>query len=130
MAEDREIAGQVRTELADGGLVLSCAKAVEDGARAALLVAPGLFRLDVSPIEDTLSIGIRNLSPGACAWSSAESEPQLHNDATVEVLERLRPAAHAYRIEVAGRRVDVLISTAQALDEGRVQFVAQARVDP
>src|SRR3954463_15679108 len=69
------IAGQISSELADGTLVLSCAKPVEDGARAALIVAPGRFRLDVSRVDDTLEISVRNLSGARCAWSAADAEP-------------------------------------------------------
>jgi hypothetical protein len=48
---------------------------------------------------------------GECTWSAADEEPRVVADASATVLERLRPAAQAYRIDVAGRRADVLIST-------------------
>jgi hypothetical protein len=50
-------------------MALSCHKLVEDGARVMLLLAPGLFRLDVRPVEDTLQIMTRALHEGA-RWGS------------------------------------------------------------
>jgi hypothetical protein len=53
-------------EVAGGrlALVLSAAKEIEPGARAMLLLAEGLFRLDVVVAEDTLRTVLRNLSGG------------------------------------------------------------------
>jgi hypothetical protein len=57
---------QLATELAprDGlrGLVLSASKELEPGARAMLLLADGLFRLDVAVSADSLRAIVRNLS--------------------------------------------------------------------
>ena len=63
-----EPAGQLRTEIAppegDGPplTVLSAAREVELGARSMLLLAEGLFRLDVVPHEDTIRTTVRSLS--------------------------------------------------------------------
>ena len=38
-----------------------------------MLLAPGLFRLDVRPLEDTLQVMTRSLSPGA-RWGSATAD--------------------------------------------------------
>src|SRR3954471_19932384 len=48
--------GQLASRMVDGGLALSCHKLVEDGARTLMLLAPGFFRLDVRPVEDTLQV--------------------------------------------------------------------------
>jgi hypothetical protein len=45
-------------------LVISGAKEIEPGSRAMLLLAEGLFRLDVVVAEDTLRTVLRNLSGG------------------------------------------------------------------
>jgi hypothetical protein len=53
-------------ELRDGGhaLVLSASKSIEPGARAMLLQAEGLFRLDVLVVGDSLQTFVRNLTTG------------------------------------------------------------------
>ena len=48
-AEAGALHNQLATALPGGGLALSCHKLVEDAARCTVLLAPGLFRLDVSP---------------------------------------------------------------------------------
>jgi hypothetical protein len=65
--------GQLASGLPGGGLALSCHKLVEDGARVMMLLAPGLFRLDVRPLEDTLQVMTRSLAPRA-RWGSAPSD--------------------------------------------------------
>lgn len=45
-------------------MVLSATKELEPGARAMLLLADGLFRLDVTLLGDTVRTVVRNLSPG------------------------------------------------------------------
>jgi hypothetical protein len=45
------------------GTVLSTFSTVHEGARAAALYAPGMFRVDVTPRWDTVHIQVRNLSP-------------------------------------------------------------------
>ena len=50
------------TQLSDGGVALSGSAAIFEGARAAVLQADGLFRLDVVIVPDSLRILVRNLS--------------------------------------------------------------------
>jgi hypothetical protein len=68
-----EPSGQLRTEIPareDGGsplTVISAGRDVELGARSMLVLAEGLFRLDVIPHEDTIQTHVRSLSPEARA---------------------------------------------------------------
>ena len=48
--------GQLACALDDGGLLITASRLVEFGARAAILLAPGLFRLDLTPQEETLGL--------------------------------------------------------------------------
>jgi len=48
--------GQLACELPNGGLLITASRLVEFGARAAILLAPGLFRLDFTPREETLGL--------------------------------------------------------------------------
>jgi hypothetical protein len=117
-----ELAGQLTSSLAGGGLALSCAKPIEEGARAALLLAPGLFRLDISPREDTLKIQVRNLSDGDCEWADG-GQPRV-----LLAFDGPAISAHTLRIDVDGRRADVLISATRETERGLMRFVAQAVV--
>jgi hypothetical protein len=65
--------GQLASALPEGGLAVSCHKLIEDGARAQILYVPGLFRLDVRPVEDTLQVTTRSLHEGPARWSTSEA---------------------------------------------------------
>jgi hypothetical protein len=58
----RQLANEI--ELTDGrsGLVISASKEIEPGARAMLVLADGLFRLDVLVRGDSLQTFLRNLT--------------------------------------------------------------------
>ena len=115
-----DLPGQLSSSLAGGGLALSHAKPIEEGARAALLLAPGLFRLDVCPREDTLKIQVRNLSGGACSWQDG-GQPLV-----VLAFDGPAISAHTLRIDVDGRSAKVLLSATRDTERGRMHFVAQA----
>jgi hypothetical protein len=66
--------GQLASGLPGGGLALSCHKLLEDGARALLLIAPDLFRLDVRPAEDTLQVMTRSLDESV-RWGAQPTAP-------------------------------------------------------
>jgi hypothetical protein len=51
--------GQALNRLADGGGLLNCRKLVRPGARVMLLLAPGMFRLDVRNDEDSHHLTLR-----------------------------------------------------------------------
>ena len=61
--------GQLASAMA-GGLRLSCHKLVEDAARATILLVPGLLRLDVRPLEDSLQVFARALHPVPPRWAA------------------------------------------------------------
>ena len=57
-----------------GGLLISASRLVEFNCRAAILLAPGLFRLDLTPQQETL--GARPAParrPRACDWAAEEA---------------------------------------------------------
>ncbi|HEX4009087.1 MAG TPA: hypothetical protein VHX62_03730 [Solirubrobacteraceae bacterium] len=63
----RQLANELPPRDGRRGLVLSASKELEPGARAMLLLADGLFRLDVLVSGDSLQTFVRNLSPGPLA---------------------------------------------------------------
>lgn len=60
--------GQLASGLLGGGLALSCHKLVEDASRSMLLIAPGLFRVDVNPSDDNLRLITRDLHDPPGRW--------------------------------------------------------------
>jgi len=64
--------GQLATRLDGGGLLLSAARLVEFNCRATILIAPGLFRLDLTPQEETLGLYPRPLGPYGVDWRAGE----------------------------------------------------------
>lgn len=113
------------------GIALSATKEIEPGARAMLLLADGLFRLDIVHADDTMRIIVRNLSNGELETRSGlggyPGEHIVFGDA-----ERYRPS-HA-RVEFSlGEAEDrvfvqVDIGTLHVLDRGTVRLTAQAIV--
>ena len=65
--------GQLACALPDGGLLITASRLVEFGARAAILLAPGLFRLDFTPQEETLGLYPRPLGPWEVDWRAGEA---------------------------------------------------------
>ena len=69
--------GQLACELPGGGLLITASRLVEFGARAAILLAPGLFRLDFTPQEETLGLYPRALGPWEVEWRAARDLGRL-----------------------------------------------------
>ena len=118
--------GQLASGLPQGGLALSCHKLVEDGARTQILHVPGLFRLDVRPVEDTLQITTRTLHDRPTRWRTSEAPfsdygGEAREPATVAFSFVVQAEPHP----IAGR-----ISLASTVDResGLTHFVAHAIV--
>jgi hypothetical protein len=73
--------GQLAAELPGGGLLITASRLIEFGARAAILLAPGLFRLDLTPQEETLGLYPRPLGPYAVDWHAGEETWDGYRDA-------------------------------------------------
>ncbi len=95
-------AGRIHGQLASadpgGGLVLSSHKVVEIGARALLLIVPGLFRFDARPQEDSLQVMTRALGPQAPHWAAEDNPPEAYGDER----EADAPYRASWRLAVAG----------------------------
>ena len=74
--------GQLAAVLPDGGLLISASRLVEFNVRAPILLAPGLFRLDLTPQEETLAVHTRPLSEHPVHWRADESAWDGYRDAT------------------------------------------------
>ena len=64
--------GQLACALPNGGLLITASRLVEFGCRAAVLLAPGLFRLDLTPQEETLGLYPRPLCDFPVEWRAGE----------------------------------------------------------
>jgi hypothetical protein len=111
--------------------VISSGREVEQGARSTLLLAEGLFRLDVVPQDDTIQTVLRNLSTapraelrfrdvgGGASWSGGPPRSTGRFGGEVVLVGedgRERPVAK------------VLVGSICHLDRGVTSFTAQARL--
>jgi hypothetical protein len=71
--------GQLASAIA-GGMALSAHKLVEVGARAQLLIVPGLLRFDARPEEDSLQVMTRALGPVPPLWEAEDNPPEAYGD--------------------------------------------------
>jgi hypothetical protein len=120
--------GQLASETA-AGIGLSGHKLVEEGARALLLVVPGILRIDVRPLEDGLQVIPRVLGDMTLGW---EVDPSAVTDYGHTAEETRLPALVAFRFAVwderqplAGR---VIVSYTRGAEHGPTHFAAHAIV--
>ena len=120
--------GQLASALPGGGLALSCHKLVEDAARCAILLAPGLFRLDVHPVEDTLQVMTRSLHAVPARWTMINDS--VVREYTANDARPAEPYRLEWQLEVAlePRPIEGRVSLAMTVDleRGLAHFVAQA----
>lgn len=120
---------QIASALSNGGLALSCHKLVEDGARAQLLRVPGLFRLDVRPVEDTLQVTTRSLHDHPTRWSTSR-EPFVDYGKTGEHTPEPSVLSFSFVVEAEPYPLAGRITIASTVDRERAitHFVAHAIV--
>ena len=94
--------GQLACSLDGGGLLITASRLIEFGARAAILLAPGLFRLDFTPQEETLGLFPRVLGAWEVDWRAGEESWDGYRDASgpkpIELVGHL-PRARAARLD-------------------------------
>ena len=119
--------GQLATGLSGGGLAVSGHKIVEQGARALLVIMPGLLRIDVRPLEDGLQVIPRVLCDVGLGW---EIDPTAMTDYGRRAEETPLPALVAFRLALwteprphAGR---VIVSYTRAGEHEPSHFAAHA----
>ena len=118
--------GQLASDLADG-IGLSGHKLVDEGARAMLLIVPGIVRIDVRPLEDGLQVIPRILSDVVLGW---DVDPGAMTDYGRTSEETPNPAVVVFRIAVwdeaqplAGR---VVVAYSRGAEHGPTHFSAHA----
>ena len=118
--------GQLASRLEGGGLLISSSRLVEFNCRAAILIAPGLFRFDLTPQQETLGLAPRPLGEHGLHWQAEEASWDAYRDqASREAPLELRGV-----IDIPG---DPLLAWVNVLsftdrDAGAVHFVAKAEI--
>lgn len=129
--------GQLAAELpAPAGrppaLALSRTVLVDEGARGALLLADGLFRLDVEPRGDTLRTRVRNLSgePLVLEPAGYGAPVVLQGAGWEDRTERVTHHDMAFRLGDGDDVVAVSVTIGTVRDPGRgvTRFTAQALI--
>ncbi len=73
--------GQLACVLPQSGLLISSSRLVEFNVRATILIAPGLFRLDLTPQEETLGVITRPLGGHPVRWRAEQTTWDGYRDA-------------------------------------------------
>ncbi len=119
--------GQLACELPGGGLLITASRLVEFGARATILLAPGLFRLDFTPQEETLGLYPRPLGPWEVEWRAKEDTWDGYRDPKGP-----GPIELAGRFEVPGGPLNAWIHVLSFTERDALasHFVAKAEIRP
>ena len=117
--------GQLACELPDGGLLITASRLVEFGARATILLAPALFRLDFTPQEETLGLYPRALGPWEVEWRANERTWDGYRDPKGP-----GPIELAGRFEVPGATLNAWIHVLSFTERDALatHFVAKAEI--
>src|SRR3954468_9761493 len=125
-AEAGAAIGQLAARLPRGGLLISAARLVEFNCRAAILIAPGLFRFDLTPQQETLGVAPRPLGDHALRWEAEGASWDAYRE----------QASREAPLELRGvidRPGDPLLAWVHVLsftdrDAGAVHFVAKTEI--
>ena len=125
-AEAGAAIGQLATRLPDGGLLLSASRLVEINCRAAILIAPGLFRFDLTPQQETLGVAPRPLGDHGLHWQAEEASW----DAYREQASRDAPLELRGLVDIPGDPILAWVHVISFTDSdaAAVHFVAKAEI--
>ena len=128
LSPDRAVAegaalGQLACSLDDGTLLITASRLVEFGARAAILLAPGLFRLDFTPQEETLGLYPRVLGPYEVDWRAGEESWDGYRDPSGPA-----PIELVGTFEELGLRAWIHVLSFTERDALATHFVAKAEI--
>jgi hypothetical protein len=112
--------------------VLSNSVDAFEGARAAVLHAPGLFRLDVTLIPDSMRVVVRNMSAGPLTCSDEGYGRPVAVQGDTATIAALHPGHHqtTFTLGEPGDAVEVrvILATLRLRDRGMVRISGQATV--
>ena len=100
-----------------------------EGARAMVLDAEDLFRLDVVVVPDSVRIVVRNHTDGPMTFApDGYPRPVIASDPERLVELAVRPAHHQVAATIDGADVKIVLGMLRHLDRGMVQVTGQAIV--
>jgi hypothetical protein len=117
--------GQLACTLPSGALLLSASRLIELGVRATVLLAPGLFRLDLTPQDEALGVITRPLTSHAVRWHADESAWDGYRDANAAAPLELRGR---FELPDGALTAAVRIVSIADPDAAAVHFVAKAEI--
>ena len=117
--------GQLACSLDGGGLLITASRLIEFGARAAILLAPGLFRLDFTPQEETLGLFPRVLGAWEVDWRAGEDSWDGYRDASGP-----KPIELVGIFSELGLRAWIHVLSFTERDALATHFVAKAEIRP
>ena len=117
--------GQRACALPDGGLLISSSRLVELNCRATVLLAPGVFRLDLTPQQETMGVVPRPLTPHPVHWRAQETTWDGYRDtAGAEPME----LAGLFELPEGPLLAWLHVLSFVDRDAGAVHFVAKAEL--
>jgi hypothetical protein len=117
--------GQLACARPAGGLLLSASRLVELGVRATVLLAPGLFRLDLTPQDEALGVITRPLTSHPVRWSADQSSWDGYRDANGTAPLELRGR---FELPDGSLTAAIRILSIADPDAAAVHFVAKAEI--
>ena len=117
--------GQLACALPGGGLLISASRLVEFNVRATILLAPGLFRLDLTPQEETLGVLTRPLCSHPIHWRADQSTWDGYRDAGAVAPLELHGL---FELPDGPLTCELLILSFTDRDAAAVHFVAKAEL--
>ncbi len=118
--------GQIASPMPDG-IALSAHKLVDEGARALLLILPGVLRIDVRPLPDGLQVVPRPLGASEIGW---EIDRGAVSDYGKTAEQTVQPSLVGFRIAVWTGEVPLggrlLLAYTRDHEGGPTHFVGHA----
>lgn len=109
--------------------MLSASRELEPGARAMLLLAEDLFRLDVTLLGDTLRTQLRNLSSGRLDLTDG-LHPEVEPNLAIGDVSAYQPGQSRVSFSLGSEAdrvtVDVIIALLRFVERGTVRITGQA----
>jgi hypothetical protein len=119
--------GQLACASPAGGLLISASRLVELGVRATVLLAPGLFRLDLTPQHEALGVITRPLTAHPVRWHAEQSTWDGYRDTDAPAPLELHADFDLPDGRLGGA---VRILSFADHDAAAVHFIAKAEIGP
>ena len=126
IAEAGAAFNQQAARMSGGGIVAAAPRFIEYGARATVLLVPGLFRVDLQPMQETLGLHVRALGPDPVRW---EADPEAWDTYRRDSSE---PMQFRGSVDFAGQPLGIEVRAIMITDTeaGGIYLSARAAIVP